>query len=54
LRRAFRWANIVLGSLGGALAGSGLEIFKEFKEGTEAVLDEALPPGGFIPLPAPA
>ena len=54
LRRAFRWANIVLGSLGKALTGPGLEVFKEFKEGTEAVLDEAIPPGGFIPLPVPA
>jgi hypothetical protein len=54
LRRALRWANVVLGSLGEALTGPGLEVFKEFKEGTELILDEALPPGGFLHVPAPA
>jgi hypothetical protein len=52
LRRAFRYANLVLGSLGQALRGPGLDMFKEFKEGTEAVLDEATPPGGYLPAPA--
>lgn len=52
LRRAPRWANVMLGTLGQALAAPGLDIFKEFKEGTEAVLDEATPPGGYLPAPA--
>jgi hypothetical protein len=52
LRRAFHWANVVLGSLGQVLAGPAADIFKEFKEGTEAVLDEAVPPGGYLPAPA--
>jgi hypothetical protein len=43
---------VILGSLGQALAGPGLDIFKEFKEGTEAVLAEAIPPGGYLPAPA--
>lgn len=42
LRRAFRWANLIVGSLGSVVTGPGLELFKEFKEGTEAVLDEAV------------
>lgn len=52
LRRAFRWANVVLGSLGKVVADLGLDIFKEFKDSTEAVLDEAIPPGGYLPAPA--
>jgi hypothetical protein len=50
--RAFHWANLVLGSLSSALAGPGADVFKEFKEGTEAVLDEAVPPRGYLPAPA--
>jgi hypothetical protein len=42
----------VLGSLGQAVAAPGLDFFKEFKESTEAVLDEATPPGGYLPAPA--
>jgi hypothetical protein len=52
LKRAFRWANVVLGSLGKVVAGLGLDVFKEFKESTEAMLDEAVPPGGYLPTPA--
>lgn len=52
LIRALRWANLVLGSLGQALAGPGADALKEFKEGTEAVLDEATPPRGYLPAPA--
>ena len=52
MRRAFRWANVILGSMGKFVAGPGLEIFKEFKEGTEAAFDEAMPTGGFVLMPA--
>jgi hypothetical protein len=51
LKRAFRWANVVLGSLGKVVAGLGLDVFKEFKESTEAMLDEAVPPRGYLPAP---
>jgi hypothetical protein len=51
LRRAFRWANLMLGSMGEVVAGPGLDLFKEFKEGTEAVLDEATPQGGYLLAP---
>ena len=52
LMRAFRWANLVLGSLSQVLAGPGADALKEFKEGTEAVLDQAVPPRGYLPAPA--
>jgi hypothetical protein len=50
LQRALRRANIVLGSLASVLPG--VEAFKEFKDTTEAMLDEAVPPGGYLPAPA--
>lgn len=52
LKRAFQWADVILGSLGSIVAGPGLEIFREFKEGTETVLEETVPAGGYLPAPA--
>ena len=46
LMDAFRQADIVLGSLSQALPVPGVDVFKEFKEGTEAILDRSLPPRG--------
>jgi hypothetical protein len=43
LRRAFRWADVILGSLSRLLVQ--LDAFKEFKEGTEALLDQSLDEG---------
>lgn len=49
LRRALRWANVVLGSLSKVIVG--LDALKEFKEGTETALEEG--PAG-PPLLEPA
>jgi hypothetical protein len=50
LQRALKRANVILGSLASVLPG--VEALKEFKETTEAMVDEAVPRGGYLPVPA--
>ncbi len=42
----------MLGSLDKVVLGMGLDMFKEFKESTETVLDETVAFGGYLPAPA--